>query len=111
MATPTINADSHGSVVAGLRRWAQGAVGDEAAVELLAGLGARFVTGGCPWVRPCPGRGWYWLDPDELRPVPGRLSADQRRVLSLVAALLDGRMDAACGGAADTGQFEWGWAE
>ena len=79
------------SVVAGLRWWAQGVPTDEAAVELLAGLGARFASARCAWVRPCRRPGWYWLDPDQLSRYPGRLSASERRVLALVVALLGGQ--------------------
>jgi hypothetical protein len=76
-------------VVGGLRRWAQGSATDEAAVELLIGLGARFTHRNCPWVRPCRRPGWFWLDPDRLRHIQGRLSDCERRVLALVVTLLD----------------------
>lgn len=75
-------------VLSGLRQWAQGAVEDEAAVELLACLGGRFTSTARPWVRPCRRPGWYWLDPEPISPHAGRLSDEQRRVLALVAALL-----------------------
>ena len=75
-------------MVAGLRRWAEGAATDEAAVELLIGLGARFTHPGCPCIRPCRRRGWFWLDPDPLSRFAGRLSGRERRVLNLVVTLL-----------------------
>jgi hypothetical protein len=77
-------------VVAGLRRWAEGAATDEAAVELLIGLGARFTDPRCSWIRRCPRAGWYWLDPDSLSVLTGRLTTHERRVLTLVVALLFG---------------------
>ena len=79
------------SVVAGLRRWAHGLPTDEAAVELLVGMGARFTRPGSPWIKPCPRRGWFWLDPDELARYRGRLTPGQRRLLTLVVTLLSGQ--------------------
>lgn len=75
-------------VLSGLRQWAQGAVGDEAAVELLASLGGRFTSTARPWVGPCRRPGWYWLDPEPITSYAGRLTDNQRRILALVAALL-----------------------
>jgi hypothetical protein len=75
-------------VVAGLRRWAEGSATDEAAVELLVSLGTRLTHRNCPWIRPCRRSGWFWLDPDQLRRFPRRLTAHERRVLALVVALL-----------------------
>ena len=83
------------SVVAGLRRWAQGLATDEAAVELLVGMGARFTLPGSPWVKPCGRPGWFWLDPDELAGYQGRLTPGQRRLLALVITLLGGKPVAA----------------
>ena len=83
------------SVVAGLRRWAQGLPADEAAVELLVSMGARFTRPGSPWVKPCKRPGWFWLDPDELAGYRGRLTPGQRRLLALVVTLLGGRPAAA----------------
>lgn len=77
-------------VVAGLRRWADGAATDQAAVELLVSLGARFTHPGCPWVRPCRRPGWFWLDPEPLRHFSGRVTIRERRVLAVVVALLTG---------------------
>ena len=79
------------SVVAGLRRWAQGLATDEAAVELLVGMGARFTRPGSAWVKPCARPGWFWLDPDELARYRGRLTPGQQRVLDLVVTLLGGK--------------------
>ena len=77
-------------VVAGLRRWADGAATDQAAVELLIGLGARFTQPRSPWIRPCGRPGWYWLNPDPLSRFTGRLSGRERRVLTLVVTLVSG---------------------
>ena len=79
------------SVVAGLRRWARGLPTDEAAVELLVGMGARFTLPGSPWVKPCGRPGWFWLDPDELARYWGRLTPGQRRLIALVVTLLGGK--------------------
>lgn len=76
-------------VLAGLRRWAQGAASDLAAVELLAGLGYRqWVDHSCAWMRPCRRPGWYWLDADLLATAAEPLTEKERRVLAVVAALL-----------------------
>ncbi len=78
-------------VADGLRRWARGCLADEAAVELLAGLGGRFCSTARPWVRPCVRSGWYWLDPAPLRGYAGRLTAHEQRTINLVVALLEDR--------------------
>ena len=80
------------TVVAGLRRWAHGLATDEAAVELLVGMGARFTRPGSPWVKRCARPGWFWLDPDELTCYRGRLTPGQRRLLALVVTLLGGKV-------------------
>ena len=79
------------AVVAGLRRWARGAVTDEAAVELLVACsGGRFARPGCAWIRPCVRPGWYWLDSDALAGHAERLAGSERRVLLLAADLVSG---------------------
>ena len=79
------------AVVAGLRRWAQGSLADEAAVELLASYaGGRFTRPGCAWIRPCVAPGWYWLDCDALAAHAERLAGSDRRVLLLAADLVSG---------------------
>ena len=79
------------AVVAGLRRWAQGSLTDEAAVELLASYaGGRFARPGCAWIRPCVRPGWYWLDSDALAGHAERLAGSERRVLLLAADLASG---------------------
>jgi hypothetical protein len=78
-------------VVAGLRRWAQGALTDEAAVELLvSSAGGRFARPGCAWIRPCVAPDWYWLDSDALTAHAERLAGSERRVLLLAADLVSG---------------------
>jgi hypothetical protein len=80
-------------VVDGLRRWAQGAITDVAAVELLASYaGGRHVRPGVAWVRPCAWPGWYWLDADALAEFAATRTGEERRVLALAARLLDGDM-------------------
>ena len=88
------------SVVAGLRRWAYGLPTDEAAVELLVGMGARFTRPGSPWVKPCARAGWFWLDPGELAGYRGRLTPGQRRVLAQIVTLLGGRPSRTVAGSA-----------
>ena len=82
-------------VTTGLRRWADGAATDQAAVELLIGLGARFTHPRCSWVRRCRRPGWFWLDPDPLSRFTGRLTGQERRILTLVVTLLAGEPAAA----------------
>jgi hypothetical protein len=79
------------AVIAGLRRWAQGSLADEAAVELLvSSAGGRFARPGRAWIRPCVRPGWYWLDGDALRAHAPTLGESDRRVLLLAADLLAG---------------------
>jgi hypothetical protein len=79
------------AVVTGLRRWAQGSLADEAAVELLASYpGGRFARPGRVWIRPCARPGWYWLDSDALAVHAERLAGSERRVLLLAADLVSG---------------------
>jgi hypothetical protein len=85
--------------VAGLRAWARGAYAEEAAVELLArAFGGRFASAGWPWVRPCDRNGWFWLDPEAIWVGSRMLSGGERRLLSVVAALVGGQPLADLGG-------------
>ena len=79
-------------LVAGLRWWAEGALTDQAAVELLVSCAnGRFVQPGCSWIRPCPRPGWYWLDGDALTAHADTLTtASERQVMLLAAALVGG---------------------
>ena len=77
------------AVVNGLRRWAQGAPSDQAAVELLARcFSGRYIRPGVAWVRPCARPGWYWLDGDGLAAYAETATGEERRVLTLAAVLL-----------------------
>ena len=38
--------------------------------------------GRCSWIRPCRRPGWYWLEPDSLSRFTGRLTGQERRVLT-----------------------------
>ena len=80
------------NVLQGLRWWAQGALSDEAAVELLArSFGGRYLRPGVAWVRPCGRPGWYWLDADALAAYAATLGDGQeKQALFLAAALIDG---------------------
>lgn len=78
--------------VAGLRAWASGAYAEEAAVELLArAFAGRFASPVWPWVRRCDRPGWFWIDPDAIWTGAGALSGGERRLLSVVAALVGGQ--------------------
>lgn len=92
MAATTIeSARARLAVVDGLRRWAQGAITDVAAVELLAStFGGRHARPGVAWVRPCARPGWYWLDADALAEFAATRTGEERRVLALAARLVDG---------------------
>jgi hypothetical protein len=91
-ATPLEVARARLAVESGLRRWAQGALTDIAAVELRAStFGGRHVRPGVAWVRPCARPGWYWLDADALAAHAATLhDGQERRVLTLAAQLVDG---------------------
>ena len=76
-------------VLTGLRRWAGGSATDAAAVELLAlTAGGRLLRPSSPWVRPCGRLGWFWLDPEPLVQLQGRLAGVDRHLVALVVALL-----------------------
>ncbi len=76
-------------VLQGLRWWAQGALPDQAAVELLArSSGGRLLRPGVPWVRRCRRPGWYWLDADALADFAATRHGDEQRVLALAARLV-----------------------
>ena len=79
-------------VLQGLRRWAQGAVSDQLAVELLArSFGGRHLRPGVAWVRSCGRPGWYWLNADALTAYAATLGDGQeKQALLLAAALVDG---------------------
>ena len=78
-------------LVAGLRSWAQGALTDQAAVELLVSYSnGRFIRPGCAWIRRCARPGWYWLDADALAAHAENLTGSERRTLLLAAALVGG---------------------
>ncbi|MBO0811931.1 MAG: hypothetical protein J2P23_07775 [Microlunatus sp.] len=92
-------AEKLSATIAGLRSWARGAYAEEAAVELLArAFGGRFASASWPWIRPCDGTGWYWLDPDAIWTGSGALSGGERRLLNVVAALVGGQPIADLGG-------------
>ena len=79
------------AVVDGLRHWAQGAITDVAAVELLVStFGGRHVRPGAAWVRPCARPGWYWLDADALAEFAATRTGEEQRVLTLAARLVVG---------------------
>lgn len=76
------------TTVATLRAWAAGSYPAMAAVELLArAFGGRFATRGHPWIVDHED-GRAWLETGALRSAP-TLSGGERRVLRLVAALVD----------------------
>jgi hypothetical protein len=77
--------------VQGLRWWAQGALSDEAAVELLArSFRGRYLRSGVAWIRPCARPGWYSLDADALSNYAATQVGDERQVLALAARLVNG---------------------
>ena len=76
------------TTIEALRAWAAGSYADSAAVELLAlAFGVCFARSGHPWIG-TDAAGRTWLDGDALRAASG-LSGGERRVLALVAALID----------------------
>jgi hypothetical protein len=79
-------------MVSGLRRWAEGSLTDEAAVELLASWSAGcLIRPGVAWVRPCRTAGFFFLDGDALAAHAATRAGDEQRVLLLAAALLNGQ--------------------
>jgi hypothetical protein len=75
--------------VEGLRSWARGGYAEEAGVELLArAFEGRFTDREWPWIRRCDRPGWFWVDADTLLDALGVFSGGERRVLTLVAALV-----------------------
>jgi hypothetical protein len=79
-------------MVSGLRRWAEGSVTDQAAVELLASWSAGcLIRPGAAWVQPCRAAGFFSLDGDALAAHAATRAGDERRVLLLAAALLNGK--------------------
>jgi hypothetical protein len=78
------------AAAAGLRVWARGVYDQEAGVELLIrAFDGRFARQGWPWIR--RGDGGCWVDVPQLVSHLGPLSGGERRVLTVVAALIDGR--------------------
>lgn len=77
--------------LSGLRRWAEGSVTDQAAVELLASWSAgSLIRPGAAWVQPCRAPGFYALDGEALAAHAAGRGGDERRVLLLAAALVNG---------------------
>lgn len=73
---------------AGLREWARGMYGLEAAAELLARtLGGRLLLG--PWVVYDPARERFWFSVATAVEEGGYLSSGERRVLLAAASLAD----------------------
>jgi acetoin utilization deacetylase AcuC-like enzyme len=79
-------------MVSGLRRWAEGSLTDQAAVELLASWSAGcHIRPGVAWVRPCRAAGFFFLDGVALAAHAATRAGDEQRVLLLAAALLNGQ--------------------
>ena len=86
-----MNGSGPQETVAGLREWAAGSLPMSAAAEvLIRSFAGRFALPGRPWIRREPG-GRVWVDVGVLRAQAGVLSGGERRVLDVVAALLDER--------------------
>ena len=78
-------------MVNGLRRWAEGSLTDQAAVELLASWSAGcLIRPGVTWVQPCRAAGFFSLDGDALAAHAATRTGDEQRVLRLAAALVNG---------------------
>ena len=85
-------AQARWEMLSGLRRWAEGSLTDEAAVELLASWSAGcLIRPGVAWVQPCRAAGFLALDGDALAAHAVTRSTEERRVLLLAAALLNGQ--------------------
>ncbi|HOF63153.1 MAG TPA: hypothetical protein PLL54_02525 [Dermatophilaceae bacterium] len=79
-----------GEVVAGLRAWAAGSYPIEAGVELLVrSCRGRFTDPGWPWILPGTRAGAWFLDASVIPECSIGLSGGERRVLAVVAALID----------------------
>lgn len=77
-----------------LRQWARGMYNTEASVELLIrALNGRFAQRGNPWVRESENNlGRLWLDVERISDDGiGAYAGGERRILQLVAALLETR--------------------
>ncbi len=75
---------------AGLRDWARGMHTTTAAAELLIrAFGGRFAGAGQSWIKFDESCDRHWIDVDALWDGMGTLSGGERRVLTVVAALLD----------------------
>lgn len=69
-------------IAAALRRWAEGSLPTEAAVELLIrAWGGRLLNGS--WIQVAPG--WAWIDIDHAH--GGYLSGGERRLLNIALSL------------------------
>lgn len=72
-----------------LHDWARGSLPMMAGVELLhRAFRGRYASTSCPWVVTGPD-GRVWIDADSLRAGTGALSGGERRVLTMVAGLID----------------------
>lgn len=77
-------------VIAGLRAWAAGSYPVEAGVELLVrSCRGRFTDPGWPWILPGSHEGSWFLDASVIPECSIGLSGGERRVLAVVAALVD----------------------
>lgn len=78
------------TTIEALRAWAAGSCPDAAAGELLTrAFSGRFAATGRPWIA-ADADGHERLDADSLR-VASALSGGEHRILTLVAALVDGQ--------------------
>lgn len=78
-------------LLSGLRRWAEGSLTDQAAVELLVSWSAGcLIRPGAAWVQPCRAPGFFALDGDALTARAATRTGDEARVLLLAAALVNG---------------------
>lgn len=84
-------AQARWEILGGLRRWAEGSLTDQAAVELLASWSAGcLIRPGAAWVQPCRAPGFVALDGDALVTQAATRTGDEARVLLLAAALANG---------------------
>ena len=76
-------------IAARLHDWARGSLPMTAGVELmLRAFGGRFACGSWPWIVAEPD-GRVWVDARSLREDTGAMSGGERRILAVVAALID----------------------